>query len=88
MVDCHEILICKIHEKVLSGGPTQNPFCTFCIFFGYNDRGVRLDQSFHGDVFFLGVAIKEVPDTEKIKNETSKIFLGFGESVIQRFYET
>jgi hypothetical protein len=29
-----------------------------------------------------------VPDTEKIKKETSKIFLGFGESVIQRFYET
>jgi hypothetical protein len=47
-----------------------------------------MDQSFHGNVFFLGVAIKEVPDTEKIKNETSKIFLGFGESVVQRFYET
>jgi hypothetical protein len=43
MVDCHEIIICKIHEKVLSGGPTQNPFCTFCIFFGYGDRGVRLE---------------------------------------------
>jgi hypothetical protein len=29
-----------------------------------------------------------VPDTEKIKHETNKIFLGFGASVIQRFYET
>jgi hypothetical protein len=34
------------------------------------------------------VAIQEVPDTEKIKHETNKIFLGFGASVIQRFYET
>jgi hypothetical protein len=36
----------------------------------------------------LGVAIQEVPDTEKIKHETNKIFLGFGASVIQRYYET
>jgi hypothetical protein len=34
------------------------------------------------------VAIQEVPDTEKIKHETNKIFHGFGASVIQRFYET
>jgi hypothetical protein len=39
-------------------------------------------------MFFLGVAIEEVPDAEKIKNETSKIFLDFGESVVQRFYKT
>jgi hypothetical protein len=34
-------IICKVYEKILGGGVTQIPFWTFCIFYGYGDRGVR-----------------------------------------------